>query len=299
VFGNANNRDILCDFLMTILRIPREEFKQLTYTNTDLLRTSEDDKLGILDVRVETASGHDIDIEIQFADMEGMRERIVYYASKMLSSRMHAGYEYGHMKKTIVIVIAHFDWFKAEKNYFHRFLLRDEDTGYVFSDIMEVNTLELPKIPDAPEQAGDHGLWNWAALLAANKEEDFDMLAERSPEMGKVVGLLKELSMDEQVRMMYEAREKARRDHEARIRFAENEGLARGEARGVAIGEARGVVIGEARGVVIGEARGIVKGAERNKREMAKNLLALGIDTAVISAASGLSVADIQSLQGQ
>jgi hypothetical protein len=58
------------------------------------------------------------------------------------------------------------------------------------------------------------------------------MLAERSPEIGKVVGLLKELSMDEQVQIMYEAREKARRDHEARIRFAENEGIALGEARG-------------------------------------------------------------------
>jgi hypothetical protein len=36
------------------------------------------------------------------------------------------------------------------------------------------------------------------------------MLPEPSPEMGKVVGLLKELSMDEQVQMMVEAREKAR-----------------------------------------------------------------------------------------
>jgi predicted transposase/invertase (TIGR01784 family) len=105
------------------------------------------------------------------------------------------------------------------------------------------------------------------------------MLAERSPEIGKVVGLLKELSMDEQVRMMYEAREKARRDHEARIRFAENEGLARGEARGLVKGE--------------------IKGAAQSKREIAKNLLALGIDTAIISAASGLSIADIQSLQTQ
>jgi predicted transposase/invertase (TIGR01784 family) len=278
VFGNANNQDILRDFLMTILRIPREEFKQLTYTNTDLLRTSEDDKLGILDVRVETASGHDIDIEIQFADMEGMRERIVYYASKMLSSRMHAGYEYGNMKKTIVIVIAHFDWFKTEKNYFHRFLLRDEETGYVFSDIMEVNTLELPKTPERPEQAGDHGLWNWAALLGAKQEEELDMLAERSPEMGKVVGLLKELSMDEQVQMMYEAREKARRDHEARIRLAERDGLKRGEERG--------------------EARGIVKGAERKQREMALNGLKKGYDINVIMDLTGLSLADIQALQG-
>jgi predicted transposase/invertase (TIGR01784 family) len=188
---------------------------------------------------------------------------------------MHAGYEYGNMKKTIVIVIAHFDWFKTEQKYFHRFLLRDEDTGYVFSDIIEVNTLELPKIPDAPEQAEDHGLWNWAALLAASREEELDMLAERSPEMGRAVGLLKELSMDEKVQIMYEAREKARRDHEARIRFAENEGIA------------------------LGEARGEIRGAERKMREMAKNLLALGIDASIISTASGLSVADIQSLQHQ
>jgi predicted transposase/invertase (TIGR01784 family) len=111
VFGNRDNQDILRDFLLTILRIPREEFKQLTYTNTDLLRVSQDDKLGILDVRVETVSGHDIDIEIQIADMEGMAERTVFYASKMLSSHMHSGDLYTKMKKSIVIVIAHFDWF--------------------------------------------------------------------------------------------------------------------------------------------------------------------------------------------
>ncbi|MDR0928925.1 MAG: Rpn family recombination-promoting nuclease/putative transposase [Oscillospiraceae bacterium] len=167
VFGNRDNQDILRDFLLTILRIAREEFKQLTYTNTDLLRVSEEDKLGILDVRVETVSGHDIDIEIQIADMEGMAERTVFYASKMLTSHMHSGDLYSKMKKSIVIVIAHFDWFKEEKNYHHRFLLRDEETGYVFSDIMEVNTLELPKLPKAPEQTGDVNLWNWAALLAA------------------------------------------------------------------------------------------------------------------------------------
>jgi hypothetical protein len=119
------------------------------------------------------------------------------------------------------------------------------------------------------------------------------MLAERSPEMGKVVGLLKELSMDEQVRMMYEAREKARRDHEARIRFADNEGLARGEARGVAIGEARGVVIGEARGIVKGE----IRGAERNKREMALNGLKKGYDIHIIMDLTGLPFAEIQSLR--
>ncbi|MDR0929361.1 MAG: Rpn family recombination-promoting nuclease/putative transposase [Oscillospiraceae bacterium] len=118
------------------------------------------------------------------------------------------------------------------------------------------------------------------------KVEEYIMLAERSPEMGKVVGLLKELSMDEQVQMMVEAREKARRDHEVRIRFAEKEGLARGEARGEAIGEARG------------EARGIVKGAEQKQWEIAKKLLKLHAPLDMILEATGLSMTDIQSLQG-
>ncbi|MDR0898595.1 MAG: transposase, partial [Oscillospiraceae bacterium] len=93
-----------------------------------------------------------------------------------------------------------------------------------------------------------------------------------------VVGLLKELSMDEKVQIMYEAREKARRDHEARIRFAENEGIALGEARG--------------------EARGIVKGAEQKMWEIAQKMLKRGTPVEYIIEDTGLSLADILSLQG-
>ena len=43
------------------------------------------------------------------------------------------------------------------------------------------------------------------------------MLATRSPQMRKAVGVLKELSTDEQTRMLYEKREMARRDIESQI----------------------------------------------------------------------------------
>ena len=43
------------------------------------------------------------------------------------------------------------------------------------------------------------------------------MLATRSPQMRKAVGVLKELSVDEQTRMLYEKREMARRDIESQI----------------------------------------------------------------------------------
>ena len=51
-----------------------------------------------------------------------------------------------------------------------------------------------------------------------------DMIAERSPQMKKAVGVLKEISADERTRMLYEEREKARRDMVSRLSGAKREG---------------------------------------------------------------------------
>ena len=49
------------------------------------------------------------------------------------------------------------------------------------------------------------------------------MLAERSPQMRKAVGVLKELSADERTRMLFEEREKARRDIASMVNGARQE----------------------------------------------------------------------------
>jgi predicted transposase/invertase (TIGR01784 family) len=100
------------------------------------------------------------------------------------------------------------------------------------------------------------------------------MLAQRSPEIGKVVGMLKELSADEAIRMQYEAREKAIRDHEARIRFAEKAAANRARSEG------------------------IDEGREERNREIAEKLLKLHAPLAMILEATGLPLAEIMSLQG-
>ena len=57
----------------------------------------------------------------------------------------------------------------------------------------------------------------------------------------------------------YNARVKAQRDEEARIIYAQQQGIEIGEA----VGEARGIEIGQARGIEIGEARGEARGIRR------------------------------------
>ena len=65
----------------------------------------------------------------------------------------------------------------------------------------------------------------------------------------------------------YNARVKAQRDEEARIIYAQQQGIeigeAVGEARGIEIGQARGIEIGQSRGIEIGEARGEARGIRR------------------------------------
>ena len=55
------------------------------------------------------------------------------------------------------------------------------------------------------------------------------MLATKSPQLEKAVGVLKELSADERTRMLAEAREKARRDEVSRLNRARREGREEGK----------------------------------------------------------------------
>jgi len=57
------------------------------------------------------------------------------------------------------------------------------------------------------------------------------MLATRSPQLEKAVGVLKELSADERTRMLAESREKARRDEASRVNWAKDEGRKEGEKK--------------------------------------------------------------------
>ena len=80
----------------------------------------------------------------------------------------------------------------------------------------EVYTLELSKVPTVNDGTA---VWEWLQFLRAKQKEEFEMIAERNPEIRKAVNTLYELSGDEQVRAEYEMRQKAWRD-----RLSKNEG---------------------------------------------------------------------------
>ena len=91
------------------------------------------------------------------------------------------------------------------------------------------------------------------------------MIAERSPAVKKAVVELKRLSQSEEAQRLYEAREVARRDEHSRMRTSYN--------------------------------KGTLDGAMKEKVEIAKNLIKIGLSNEQISTGTGLLIAQIETLR--
>ena len=105
IFGNEKHKDLLIALLSDVLGLPEEEFAEIQIINSELLKQFKEDKKGILDIRVNTKAGGQIDIEIQILPTQYMAERTLFYWSKMYTSQIQPGNTYDMLKKCVTINI--------------------------------------------------------------------------------------------------------------------------------------------------------------------------------------------------
>ena len=222
IFGDQRNVDILAEFLKSVLDIPDSEYDHITVVDPHVKKESKTDKYGILDVKVHTKNENIINVEIQVLPIPEMKQRSLYFMSKMVTEQMKAGMEHSDIKRSVSIIITNYTFVPENDHYHNQFRYRTKG-GTEFTDLTEFNTLELNKLPSDTDSTD---LWYWMKFINADNEEVLEMLAQRSPQMRKAVGILKELSADERTRMLYEEREVARRDMVSRLGGARREGHA-------------------------------------------------------------------------
>ncbi len=83
----------------------------------------------------------------------------------------------------------------------------------------------MQKLP--PEDLNERGIIRWMRFLGGKNREEFEDMAKKDEYIEEAYNELKKLSHDEQMRMEYELRQKAIRDHNS-----EKKGEKRGEKRG-------------------------------------------------------------------
>ncbi len=208
-FADERNEEFLVGFLKSVLRLPEDDYDEIEIIDPHLLREFNGDKLGIIDVKLRTKSRKIVHIEIQLSVAAEIKERLVYYDAKLITEQIGSGDDYSIIHKVVSIVILDENLITDSPNYHHRFTLYDADAGIELTDLIEINTLELQKLPS---DADGTPLYDWARFIAAETEEELEMLAERNPEVKRAVIKFRELSADERVRDTYFRREMMRRD---------------------------------------------------------------------------------------
>ena len=186
-FGDIRNKHILRAFLSAVLDLPEEEYDEIEIIDPNLRVGSPEEKLGILDVRIRTKNYRQIDVEIQIARTPFIEERITAYTAKMLASQLNIGEKYTEMKKVITIVILAYDLIKDSGHFHNKYMLYDAGTKSLFTDIIEIHTLEWQKLPaESDDMNADERTTRkilWLKLIRAEEEEEVKMPATNSPDM--------------------------------------------------------------------------------------------------------------------
>ena len=251
-------------FLSAILKLNPSEIRNTQILNTNLRKLHDEEKQGILDVRILMNDDTEIDIEIQLSILNVWADRALFYLAKMYTEQINSGEDYTIFKKCVSISILDFELFKDTPEFYSCFHIREDTRHAIYTDKMEFHVLELPKLPkELREDSNDIELWG--KFISAERKEEFDVLAEKNTYIDSAYQHLQLISQDKQKRMEYEAREKAVRDY--------NQGLL--EAR---------------------EA-GKIEGREETTICIAKNLLSSGFSVDMIAKTTGLSVEQIKTLK--
>ena len=285
VFGDKRRVDLLTAFLQAVLDLPAEEYAKVTLVDPHVKKEYLKDKAGILDVKIHTISGAIIDVEIQVEPDAPLEKRIHFYQAKMLAEQIGEGNDYDVIKPVISIIITDFNLIADSKAYHHRFRFYDAKHKVEFSNVQEINTLELTKLPKTSDATD---LFDWMMLMRAKNEEDYTMLAEKKPIFKKVVAVVKKLSADEEARMEYDKHELWRMDYAATMRNAARKGMARGLAEGMEKGMAEGMEKGMAEGRAEGETK--------SKMETALKMKSKGFSAADIADITGLTKEEIEKM---
>jgi len=84
IFGNEEHKDLLIHFLNEVLSPEGKKIKDLRFKNNEQTIDNKEDRKVIFDFYCEDESGDQFIVEIQRNKLKNFRERMLYYASKVL-----------------------------------------------------------------------------------------------------------------------------------------------------------------------------------------------------------------------
>ena len=165
--------------------------------------------------------------------------RSLFYLSKMYTDQIGRGDPYTKLKKCIHVSILDFIRFADDEKCHRTIRLCDEQTGKKYTDLLEMQILELKKLPKDLRE--DDEVVRWMRFLAGKSRKELEDMAGTSEYIEEAYRELERMSADERARLEYEARQKAIRDHDAIMNSAWETGQEKGLQEGREQGMEQGI----------------------------------------------------------
>ena len=234
IFGSAGSEKITTSLLESILKIDITaiDLDKNPITEKEVL----DDKLGVMDIRLEINGNIDCDVEMEMVNRGNIEIRLMRYVSKIFIRGLKVGEDYIEAKDSIAILVANFelDKHKEVKKILTEYEMREKDYGnIVLTDKIKVYILELPKIERMKSEDKNLNLWIKfikdleVKHMADNKEKD-GKLEETIKAIQEAKKKYEELCQDEHARYIAELREKYVEETASVRQMGYEEGLEKG-----------------------------------------------------------------------
>ena len=191
---------------------------------------------------------------------------MLFYLSKIFAGQLKKGEPYENLKKCIHVSILDFIHFEKDTKCYRTICFCDEKTGKKYTDLMEIQVLELKKLP--PDIRSGDDLIKWMKFFGGKSRKEFAAMAKTDSYIEEAYKELEKLSADERAKLEYEARERAIRDYNSQMSSA----LRRGEQKGMERGLKRGMEQGLERGMQ----QGIQKGEHAALERVIENMIKKG-----------------------
>ncbi|KFD41043.1 hypothetical protein DK28_0212815 [Peptococcaceae bacterium SCADC1_2_3] len=235
ILGSEEGKEALLGFLNAVLKFPPgKELISIELIDRELDPEYLLDRGARLDILARAADGTLINIEVQVVNKYNIDQRILYYWGRVYCGQLTSGDVFNKLKKTISIVLLAFNWFK-DIRYYRSFHLKDDETGDIFTDLLEVHILEINKVKVINRKPKDN-LEAWMVYFSNLEGKEMEEIAMENAAIRKALTIEEMFWQSEKERRFYELREKAILEERSAIVEARAEGETIGEARGEAKG---------------------------------------------------------------
>ena len=207
LFGEQGSERITKAFLEKILDIKIQEIE--LNQNPILRRQKKDGKLGVLDVIAKINDNQNVDIEMQMSNQENIKDRILYYWSRLYIRSINKSDNYEKLEKSIVILITNENVSGLEELECHTEwkILEKKNKQVILTDKLEIHIIELEKLNTYMDSMNTN-LIDWLTFLQNPESERVKNSMKSNKELKEAKEKLDKISEDAQMQQLAWWREK-------------------------------------------------------------------------------------------